>query len=161
MQFLSHFSLPRANPKMQLPCRTVSENTTKFICSMEKTTHDVFSALLASMLATSAEFPAIHRLSSRALNPITLHYTVNTIVYELSTVCLLIKGICHSLVCGKCGGKCHWVTSLPGRNTERSFPPYDTLQMMLAKCVAALAMAEMAAAMVPESLLALQAGGRR
>ena len=49
----------------------------------------------------------------------------------------------------------------PGRNTERSFPPYDTLQMMLAKCVAALAMAEMAAAMVPESLLALQAGGRR
>jgi hypothetical protein len=33
--------------------------------------------------------------------------------------------------------------------------------MMLAKCVAALAMAEMAAAMVPESLLALQAGGRR
>jgi hypothetical protein len=32
---------------------------------------------------------------------------------------------------------------------------------MFAKCFAALALAEVAAAMVPESLLALQAGGRR
>ena len=84
--------------------------------------------LLASSLATSAEFPAIHRLSSRALNPIPPYYTVPTIVYELytnyNTVCLLIKEICHSLVCGNCGGKCHWV--------RRQYPTAERSNAMLA-----------------------------